>query len=103
MFRFSCAHPTGLIAFVFISSFLILIYFVKWIAVPIFLVIFAMASLSLFTLTRPLIDRLPFGATRLRCVLHLPCGCCGVGRNFCNWQIREVLAAIVFLSLGWTW
>jgi len=93
----------GLVAFIFISLFLILIYFVKWLAVPIFLVIFAMSSLSLFTLTRPLIDRLPFGARRLGCVMFLPCGCCGGGRNCCNWEVREVLAAVVFLSLGWTW
>jgi len=105
-----CSTPdvtVAVIAFVFISLFLVLIYFVKWIAVPIFLVIFAMSSLSLFTLTRPLIDRLPFGAKRVGCVMHCPCGwirsCCGDRRTCCNWEVREILAAVLFLTLGWTW
>ena len=105
MFRVNLNNNNiGLVAFVFISLFLVLIYFVKWIAVPIFLVIYAMSSLSLFTLTRPLIERIPLGARRLRWVSHCPCAffrsCCGTS---CNWEVREIFAALCFLTLGWTW
>jgi len=88
----------ALVAVALISGLLILIYFFKWLAVPIFLVIFAMSSLSLFTLCRPIINQLP-GDKQIHSVPRFLRCCCGVS----SCELREILLIPFFLAIGWTW
>ena len=74
---------------------LLIYFFLDWF-IPVLVVLYAIAATHLVLLFGPIIRLCPFGKRVVGC--SLPRGCCAFEA-----ELRQVVAALLFLALGFVW